>query len=206
MNGKDRFDWKKEYLFMEGVGAKDLEGKRESLFEGLDVKTKGDAPIRLEEYVGVFDSMGYQSMAVSIAERPGTEKEEQEKCLRVTPSARMWIDVLELRHVHEDWFLADRFPQYPNAEKHIKAGAGPGRLQGRVRALFKRGEDGKVKSVGLEWEEALVAKAVKDAKLSGETKSGASVEGKKEGHDWKAVEKGMIWFDKVEKEMFTVER
>jgi CubicO group peptidase (beta-lactamase class C family) len=206
VNREDRFDWKKEQLCMEGMGAKGLEGKRESIFEGLDVTAKGNAPIRLEEYVGVFDNIGYQSMAVSIVERPGTENEEQEKCLRVTPSARMWIDVLELRHVHEDWFLADRFAQYPNAERHTKAGARPGQLQGRARALFKRGEDGKVRSVGLEWEEALVAKAAKDAKLSGETKSGASVEEKKEGHDWKAVEKGMIWFDKVEKEMFSVER
>jgi CubicO group peptidase (beta-lactamase class C family) len=205
VKGEDRFDWKKEYLCKEEMVAKDLEGKRGSLFEGLDVKARGTAPMRLEEYVGVFENMGYQSMAVSIVERPGTNKEAQEKCLRVTPSARMWVDVLELSHVHEDWFLADRFCQYPNSEKHVKAGPGPGRLQGRARALFKRGQDGKVRSMGLEWEEALVAKAAKDAKLSGETKSGVSVE-EKEGHDWKAVEKGMIWFDKVEKEMFTVER
>jgi hypothetical protein len=60
--------------------------------------------------------------------------------------------------------------------------------------------------VGLKLEEAPVAKAAKDAKLRGETKPGASVEEKKEGHDWKAIEKGIIWFDKVEREVFAVER
>jgi hypothetical protein len=70
VKGEDRFDWKKESLFMEGMSAKDLGGKREILFEGLDVRAQGTASIILEEYVGVFDSKGYQSMAMSIVERP----------------------------------------------------------------------------------------------------------------------------------------
>jgi len=60
------------------------------------------------------------------------------------------------------------------------ADAGLRQVQERTRALFKIGQNGHVRSLGLELEPALAAKAT---------------EGRMD--DWNAIEKGMIWFERV---------
>ena len=203
---QNRFDWKKEMLLKEEKNAKDLRGMRATLFEGLDVEVNGPSPVNLEEYQGVYENIGYQSISVRVVQRPRKDEAEPEKCLQVTPSARTFIDMVYLYHVHEGWFMADRYLPYPDVDRHIQAGAGPGQLFARVRALFKRDHAGEVRSLGIEWESAMVAKAAKDSKLSGATQSGRTGDGEKTAVDWKSVETGMIWFDKVAKDLFTVDR
>lgn len=100
--------------------------------------------------------------------------------------------------------MAETIGTYPEGE--ASSDAGPGQIQDRSRALFKLGQDGEVQSLGIELESAMVAKASKAAKRRGvaEEVGQSTKEGEKEGdeektlvHDWDAIEKGMIWFERV---------
>jgi hypothetical protein len=92
----NRFDWKKENLVREEMGAKDMLAKQESLFGGLGAKG-GPMPVGWEKYEGIFENPAYARMTVSIAQRSG--KEGREPCLLVTPSARTWNFLVRLSHV-----------------------------------------------------------------------------------------------------------
>jgi hypothetical protein len=80
--------------------------------------------------------------------------------------------------------MAEIIAPYPEGERNPEAGRG--QIQDRTRAMFKVGQNGEVKSLGIELENAMVDKAAKRSKDSG-----------KVVHDWEAIEKGMIWFERV---------
>jgi hypothetical protein len=171
----NRFDWKKENLVREEMGAKDMLAKQESLFGGLGVKG-GAMAVGWEKYEGIFEHPAYARMTVSIAQRSG--KEGKEPCLLVTPSARTWNFLVRLTHVHEEIFMADIIETYAVSEANVDAGLR--QVQERTRALFKIGQNGYVRSLGLELEPALATKATRGRM-----------------DDWNAIEKGMIWFERV---------
>jgi hypothetical protein len=171
----NRFDWKKENLAREEMGAKDMLGKQESLFGGLGVKGRPMA-VRWEKHQGIFEHPAYARMTVSIAQRSG--EEGNEPCLLVTPSARSWNFLVRLAHVHEEIFMADIIEAYPVSKANVDAGLS--QVQGRRRALFKLGQNAQVRSLGLELEPALAAKAS---------------EGRID--DWNTIEKSMIWLERV---------
>jgi hypothetical protein len=65
---KERFDFNKENLFREKMGANSMRGKRDSLFGEL--ASKGAEMIAgLEAHEGVFENPAYSRMTVSVAQR-----------------------------------------------------------------------------------------------------------------------------------------
>jgi hypothetical protein len=74
--------------------------------------------------------------------------------------------------------MADIIEAYPVSKANVDAGLS--QVQGRRRALFKLGQNAQVRSLGLELEPALAAKAS---------------EGRID--DWNTIEKSMIWFERV---------
>ena len=186
-----RFDWKKENLLREEMSAKEMRGKRESLFGDL-TPTGGGMTASLEAHEGVFENPGYQKMTVRVAHRQNNDKGGPEPYLLATASPRAWNFVVELTHVHEEIFLAETISPYPEGEAHSNSGRG--QIQDRSRAMFMLGQDGEVRSLGIELEPELVGKASKGAKSAG----GKEEEGEKQvEYDWNAINEGMIWFERV---------
>ena len=187
-----RFDWKKETLSQEEHGAKQMRGWRERLFGEMASKA-GKMTAGLEAHEGCFEHPAYQRMMVKVAHRQSKDKGEAVPYLHVTTALpRAWNFFVELTHVHDEMFMAETLSPYPEGESD--SDAGPGQIQDRSRAMFKVDPDGVVQSLGIEMEPALVEKAAKAAKIAGGGKG--EVE-KHDEHDWDAIEKGMIWFERV---------
>ena len=186
-----RFDWKKENLAREAAGAKGLRDWKENLFGKLALEA-GKMTATLTAHEGIFEHPAYQKMTVSVAHRQSKDDGDPEPHLHVAASPRAWNYFVELTHVHEEIFMAE--PKGPYPEGEANSSAGPGQIEGRCRAMFKVGPDGAVQSLGIELEPALVEKAKQDARSAGEEKE----EGAKHvEHDWDAIEKGMIWFERT---------
>jgi CubicO group peptidase (beta-lactamase class C family) len=180
---KERFDFNKENLFREKMGAKGMRGKGDSLFGELASKG-AEMTAGLEAHEGVFENPAYARMTVSIAQRRQKDGEGAESYLLVTASPRTWNFVVELAHIHEEIFMAEIISAYPEGEANPQAG--PGQIEERTRAMFKVSQNGEVKSLGIELDNAMVEKAAKTSKDAG-----------KVVHDWEAIEKGMIWFERA---------
>jgi CubicO group peptidase (beta-lactamase class C family) len=203
-----RFDWKKENLFREEMSARDVRGKKDSLFGELASKGVG-MTAALEVYEGVFENPGYAKITVSVAHRRRNDEEKAEPYLLVTASPRTWNFVVELTHIHEEIFMAEIILPYPEGEAN--ANAGPGQIQDRSRALFKFGQNGAVQSFGIELDGAMVVKAsktTKNVKVAKRMDLDPGMEQVTKGsrekdevqpvvRDWDAIEKGMIWFERV---------
>jgi hypothetical protein len=181
---KERFDFK-ENLFREQMGAKDARGKKGSLFGELASKEAGMIA-GLKAHEGDFEHPAYARVKVSVAQRHNKDGEGAGWYLLVTASPRTWNFVAELTHVHEEIFMADIISPYPEAEANLDAG--PGQVQDRSRAMFKLSQNGKVQSFGIELDDVMVANASKTTKKAEEVV-----------HDWDAIEKGMVWFERVRK-------
>lgn len=69
---------------------------------------------------------------------------------------------MELTYIYEEIFLAEVISPYP--EREANPATGPGRVQDRSRAMFKLDEHGKVQTLGIELESAMVAKAAAASK------------------------------------------